>query len=78
VQLADLMRICFKEELEEGGIPDTAESLAAKHSDGRWSRVMVMGTRVIGFVCLDEDSSTDPRRSWKFILNCGIALMPNS
>jgi ribosomal protein S18 acetylase RimI-like enzyme len=51
------MSICFDEELKAGGFPDTAESLASQHARGRWCRVMSMGTRIIGFVCLDDEST---------------------
>jgi ribosomal protein S18 acetylase RimI-like enzyme len=51
-----LMRVCFEDEVKAGGHSDTAESLASLCRAGGWCRVMALGEKIIGFVCLDHQS----------------------
>jgi ribosomal protein S18 acetylase RimI-like enzyme len=54
-QVAELLRVEFQYEFDAGGLPQmTAEELAARHKTGFWSRVVVLGDRVIGYVSLES------------------------
>jgi len=57
--VAALLHECLGHEAKVGGFPDTPESLAAHHAAVGWSRVMVLGNEVIGFVSLDRASAAN-------------------
>lgn len=52
-EIANLLRVCFADEVAVGGTPDTPESVAELQRSGNHLLVMEVGGKIIGFVYLD-------------------------